>query len=1189
MSIHAPGVSMLPRGASNSASQSTGDMSQLQQQCQGPDRSPTYSSNGNKDTPSSIPTKRLSTSSPGSDQRLAKCPLPFTSLSPKLNDHAAKATCHKDFFHCLTERQSDDTPARFDCEIAFGGACDDLSDWLCKHADLVPALEKEVLSCLTLVTKNVKYAPWSCLELCKKLMASYPSLTSSGQGSLLKLHNEIRQSQNLLPVKPPTLVSLMSAPPHTNPSPTPLTNSNQVPLDKTSDLPPVITSTPTSSVSSVGTHVGTTIPADLPAYARLQLPQMHWRVDPKAPAGIPTSQQRSTASVVPTTAPLLPPLPPAVAVSASLGQPLNSQTVIQSQSQQAQPQQPASQQLHRLQHQIHQQMVVEQQNFRQQYEQYQQSQSMLQTRYALLQQQQQRALQRQQLQYHRQPPQGIKSGQPVAYSSAMIMPGHVSDSAGPYVQTQARYRQIATQQPQPAPSKVQPFHQQRPLYPQPPSPQSPQSPRQVASPGRLQSTDQLRSGPPGSAQTQISSPRPSSSSMLTAQPASQSTQQQSQGPFRLAPSTVPAHLPSLPQVQAQSAQPSPPAQQLQHSSLLQTQPSPSPSSSDTQRPVAQAIQPVQQPRPSNQVLAQLVASHLAKQGQTRITEPQSLPLYMYESSFILRPCTIRQNASDSKFDFFIGDNYIKNIYLSKDRPVQAYNNINSIPQTAPMEAYLFGSKVSWPKRASAVACEWPTCCSIEVNGRPVKPEQRQRVLSGGNYINIGTDRPFNLKSHIQPGRNKLRVIHRKDGCGCRSEFAILLYQCVSHDIIYRFVEAKVLPRSKGESLVNGLLGSGANEADDEVQVTQPFVRLPLTCPISFKRMQLPVKGLACKHIECFDLRCFLEMNKGLASWKCPHCRTHTPPLRLVVDEYLGYLLQAVPKDAKTIELRGNSQTWVVTDRDDSDDDEGDDDSVGERIKGEPADAMASNQPPPPVSAARQPAPVVISLLSDDDDDDDNDHTQRPSAAPVSPQSLETTAPVAAIVNVPNTNLALALPRRPTSSFSLPCPASLPSSVPLSTPTTVNLSLPMPAPVPIATSTMLTNTAQSTLLAPSMPSPVSLPTNEPAEFTLPGSTPKSHPDVSGAHVTSLPRLPMIPESHPQAPGTDLSSSTIRPPQAFSSPTAASPPSVVPEKKVNDAASISSNAHSSFGLVTAGERDTSTSSEWTSVFDVLFQSN
>ncbi|KAI7758398.1 hypothetical protein M8C21_013086, partial [Ambrosia artemisiifolia] len=48
-------------------------------------------------------------------------------------------------------------------------------------------------------------------------------------------------------------------------------------------------------------------------------------------------------------------------------------------------------------------------------------------------------------------------------------------------------------------------------------------------------------------------------------------------------------------------------------------------------------------------------------------------------------------------------------------------------------------------------------------------------------------------------------------------------------------------------------------------------RISLYCPISRHRIKTPVKGHLCKHSQCFDYNCFIEVNSTKPTWECPVC------------------------------------------------------------------------------------------------------------------------------------------------------------------------------------------------------------------------------------------------------------------------------------------------------------------------------
>ena len=64
--------------------------------------------------------------------------------------------------------------------------------------------------------------------------------------------------------------------------------------------------------------------------------------------------------------------------------------------------------------------------------------------------------------------------------------------------------------------------------------------------------------------------------------------------------------------------------------------------------------------------------------------------------------------------------------------------------------------------------------------------------------------------------------------------------------------------------------SGTNQDGEGVE--QTAIKITLKCPITFKRITLPARGHDCKHIQCFDLESYLQMNCEKGCWRCPVCK-----------------------------------------------------------------------------------------------------------------------------------------------------------------------------------------------------------------------------------------------------------------------------------------------------------------------------
>ncbi|KAH7713341.1 MIZ/SP-RING zinc finger [Aphelenchoides avenae] len=90
----------------------------------------------------------------------------------------------------------------------------------------------------------------------------------------------------------------------------------------------------------------------------------------------------------------------------------------------------------------------------------------------------------------------------------------------------------------------------------------------------------------------------------------------------------------------------------------------------------------------------------------------------------------------------------------------------------------------------------------------------------------------------------------------------------------------------------------------EVQV-ESTKRVSLICPISKRRIEDACRGEQCLHLECFDLRTYLQYHTQLTYWDCPVCDKKVSLERLRIDEYVTSILQEVPAACLEVEILGD--------------------------------------------------------------------------------------------------------------------------------------------------------------------------------------------------------------------------------------------------------------------------------------------
>lgn len=71
-------------------------------------------------------------------------------------------------------------------------------------------------------------------------------------------------------------------------------------------------------------------------------------------------------------------------------------------------------------------------------------------------------------------------------------------------------------------------------------------------------------------------------------------------------------------------------------------------------------------------------------------------------------------------------------------------------------------------------------------------------------------------------------------------------------------------------------------SDPDVVATSQV--LSLKDPLSYMRLVVPVRGLKCSHIQCFDATAYLQLQEQGPQWICPICNNPAPFEHLAVDE-----------------------------------------------------------------------------------------------------------------------------------------------------------------------------------------------------------------------------------------------------------------------------------------------------------------
>mmetsp|Transcript_9703 Transcript_9703/g.16366 ORF Transcript_9703/g.16366 Transcript_9703/m.16366 type:complete len:410 (+) Transcript_9703:98-1327(+) len=85
-------------------------------------------------------------------------------------------------------------------------------------------------------------------------------------------------------------------------------------------------------------------------------------------------------------------------------------------------------------------------------------------------------------------------------------------------------------------------------------------------------------------------------------------------------------------------------------------------------------------------------------------------------------------------------------------------------------------------------------------------------------------------------------------------------------------------------------------------------------PTTRKRIEVPVKGRVCDHLQCFDKETYINSNKKTAGWMCPVCRTPVKELDLKENSLYKKILSATDDSVSKVEVTLSDKSWTAVSR-----------------------------------------------------------------------------------------------------------------------------------------------------------------------------------------------------------------------------------------------------------------------------------
>lgn len=291
-------------------------------------------------------------------------------------------------------------------------------------------------------------------------------------------------------------------------------------------------------------------------------------------------------------------------------------------------------------------------------------------------------------------------------------------------------------------------------------------------------------------------------------------------------------------------------------------------------------------------------------GQEKSSEPT---LYRHVAGFALPPQRLDKDNPVQKFSFVLSREDVDKVAGKVPS-----DNAGELPRrTLSESSRLYRLRCVARPRSGALTEStwaasdnyWPDELYLQCNELFL---ETRRKLQHGRYL------PIDLTEIVRAGENTVQAIINRTSTDVRPfdyAIAVEVVGVKSNESIKKDIPV-IDPETTLSSIRKSLASSGDS---DELAVTSSNLTIRLFEPFSNSKIfDIPARGSACAHTDCFDLDIFLNMCKRekpgwptvVDCWRCPLCRGDVRPQTLVID---GFLREV----RKGLENRGLLKTRAI--------------------------------------------------------------------------------------------------------------------------------------------------------------------------------------------------------------------------------------------------------------------------------------
>ncbi|PNY19825.1 MIZ zinc finger protein [Tolypocladium capitatum] len=301
--------------------------------------------------------------------------------------------------------------------------------------------------------------------------------------------------------------------------------------------------------------------------------------------------------------------------------------------------------------------------------------------------------------------------------------------------------------------------------------------------------------------------------------------------------------------------------------------------------------------------------------------------YQFVSHFAVEPRTVLAQPGLRILEFSVPPDHLSRIVRTSDSstlPTALYSGGSIRYRLRLCRSATSRMRASdWPVSPSF----WPPHIFLTFNGQAVHPRRRQHFHH---------DLPIELTDSLRLGQNAVVVSLPATTENVNNAATCFMAVEVVTTLDYAAIR----------SMIDGSEHCNSDETrreiarrlrptdSDDVIVENDVLCVSVADPFSSILFTTPVRGVACKHIECFDLKIWLDTRRGKPShgpgepslvddWKCPICGLDARPVSLRIDDYFAEVRQKLVEGGcggtKTIHIKADGSWTAVQEPDEVED------------------------------------------------------------------------------------------------------------------------------------------------------------------------------------------------------------------------------------------------------------------------------